>query len=77
MRVEELQEQRYDAASEKLERAYSVLRVPSIALWSARALEKGGKLVEASERYLEATRLDATVGDAATREKIRGGLPSG
>jgi len=69
--VEELQEQRYDAASEKLERAYSVLRVPSIALWSARALEKRGKLVEASERYLEATRLDATVGDAAVQRQAR------
>lgn len=69
--VEALQEQRYDAASEKLERAYSVLRVPSIALWSARALEKRGKLVEASERYLEATRLDATVGDAAVQRQAR------
>lgn len=69
--VEELQEQRYDAASEKLERAYSVLRVPSIALWSARALEKRGKLVEASERFLEATRLDAKVGDAAVQRQAR------
>ncbi len=69
--VEELQEQRYDTASEKLERAYSVLRVPSIALWSARALEKRGKLVEASERLLEATRLDATVGDAAVQRQAR------
>lgn len=69
--VEALQEQRYDAASEKLERAYSVLRVPSIALWSARALEKRGKLVEASERYLEATRLDASVGDAAVQRQAR------
>lgn len=44
-------------AVDRLERAYQVLRVPSLALWSARALEKSGKWVEASERYLEATRL--------------------
>ncbi|RYZ09870.1 MAG: hypothetical protein EOO73_03030 [Myxococcales bacterium] len=69
--VEALQEQHYDVASEKLERAYAVLRVPSIALWSARALEKRGKLVEASERYLEATRLDAAVGDAAVQRQAR------
>lgn len=69
--VEELQERHYDAASEKLERAYSVLRVPSIALWSARALEKRGKWVEASERYLETTRLDATVGDTAVQRQAK------
>lgn len=44
-------------AVDRLERAYRVLRVPSLALWSARALEASGKWVEASERFLEATRL--------------------
>lgn len=47
----------YLKAKERLERAYAVLPVPSLALWSARALEKNGLLLEASERYLEATRL--------------------
>lgn len=48
---------RYDEASDKLERAYQLLKAPSLALWSGRALERRGNLVEASERYLEATRL--------------------
>jgi len=47
----------FPTAVDRLERAYRVLRVPSLALWSARALEKSGKWVEASERYLQATRL--------------------
>jgi hypothetical protein len=69
--VEAFQERNYDAASEKLERAYSVLPVPSIALWSARALEKRGKLVEASERYLDATRLESKVGEVAVQRQAR------
>jgi hypothetical protein len=69
--VEAFQERDYEAASEKLERAYSVLRVPSVALWSARALEKRGKLVEASERYLDATRLDSSVGEVAVQRQAR------
>lgn len=51
-------DEEYGLAHERLESAYAVLRVPSLALWSARALEKNGKLVEASERYLEATQLE-------------------
>lgn len=47
----------YQRAMERLERAYEILPLPSLALWSARALEKNGLLLEASERYLEATRL--------------------
>lgn len=47
----------YALAHDRLESAYAVLRVPSLALWSARTLEKNGKLVEASERYLQATQL--------------------
>ncbi|MBS2015647.1 MAG: hypothetical protein JST00_22355 [Deltaproteobacteria bacterium] len=47
----------FEAASEKLERAYGVLRVPTIGLWSARSLVKRGRLVAASERFLEVSRL--------------------
>lgn len=47
----------YAKATELLETAYDTLQVPTLALWSARALEKSGKLVEAAERYYEATRL--------------------
>jgi Tfp pilus assembly protein PilF len=55
--VEEFQGGQYESARAKLEKAYRVLKAPSLGLWSARALEKLGKLVEASERYLEVTRL--------------------
>ena len=45
-------------ASEKLEQAYGALQVPTLGLWSARALARIGKLVEASERYLEVKRME-------------------
>jgi len=61
----------YAAASDQLERAYKVLRVPTLGLWSARSLAKLGKLVEAAERYLEATRLEVTTGDAAIQKKAQ------
>jgi hypothetical protein len=65
--------QRGDAeqATQKLEKAYRVLRVPSVALWSARALAKRGLLVEASERYQEASRLEAQQGDVAVQVQAR------
>lgn len=47
----------YAKASELLETAFATMKVPTLALWSARALEQNGKLVEAAERYYEATRL--------------------
>lgn len=64
--VEAFQKADYERASERLERAYALLRLPSIALWSARALEKRGLLLEASERYLEASRLNFD--EAGSRE---------
>ena len=47
---------RYPDALQRLERAYAVLKAPTLALWLARALEKNGKLVEAAERYREVIR---------------------
>lgn len=44
-------------ASERLERAYSLLPASSLGLWSARALVRLGKLVQAQERYLTVTRM--------------------
>jgi hypothetical protein len=41
----------YASAVEDFERAYAVLKVPSIGVWSGRSLEKVGRLVAASERY--------------------------
>jgi hypothetical protein len=65
--------QRGDAeqAMQKLEKAYRLFRVPSIALWSARALAKRGFLVEASERYQEASRLEAQQGELAVQVQAR------
>jgi tetratricopeptide (TPR) repeat protein len=65
--------QRGDAeqATQKLEKAYRVLRVPSVALWSARALAKRGLLVEASERYQEALRLEPQQGEVAVQVQAR------
>jgi phage gp36-like protein len=48
---------RYDEAVEKLSKAYEVVHVPTLAVNEARALVKLGKLVAASELYLEATRI--------------------
>jgi hypothetical protein len=38
-------------ASAKLEESFQLLPVPSLGLWSARALQRLGKLVQAEERY--------------------------
>lgn len=61
----------FNSASDRLEKAYALLRVPSLALWSARALVKRGLLVEAAERYLEATNLQAPSGDAAVQKRAQ------
>jgi hypothetical protein len=56
--VELFQKGDFAGADDRLDRAYRALKAPSLGLWSARALAKLGKLVEANERYLEVTRLD-------------------
>ncbi len=48
---------RYEEAAEKLGKAYEVVHVPTLAVNQARALVKLGKLVAASELYLEAQRI--------------------
>jgi hypothetical protein len=69
--VEEFQSGQYESARAKLEKAYRVLKAPSLGLWSARALEKLGKLVEASERYLEVTRLSPSSGQEAVQTQAQ------
>jgi hypothetical protein len=61
-----------DAATavQKLEKAHNMLKAPSVALWSARALVKRGLLVEAAERLREASRLPVS-GDAAVQEQAK------
>jgi hypothetical protein len=52
-----------EEGSQKLEKAYQLVQLPSVALWSARALAARGLLVEASERYRAASRLTVLKGD--------------
>lgn len=52
-------------ALDKLGRAYSVYQAPTLGLWYGRALERAGRLVEASERYREVS--GATLSADATQ----------
>src|SRR5688572_8413330 len=77
----------YAAAREKLEEAFSIMRTAPLGLWSARALEKSGLLVQASERYLAAERapldpegdqaaqIDARASAAKEREALQPRIP--
>ncbi len=67
--VEAYEDGRYEQASDELEKAYTILRAPSLGLWSARALVKRKLLVQAAERYLETTGLQVPTGDAAIQKK--------
>lgn len=69
--VEAYQRGDYRVASEKLEKSFKMLRVPSVGLWSARALEKLGLLVEAAERYREVGRLSLGRGDQAVQRQAQ------
>ncbi len=69
--INDFQAGNFTAAADKLDRAYLALRVPSLGLWSARALEKTGKLVAAAERYLEVQRLDPGSGDVAVQKQAQ------
>ncbi len=59
----------YAAASAKLEKAYSVLKVPSLGLWSARALVKLDRWVEAAERLRQVQTLAPKGGDAPVQQQ--------
>jgi hypothetical protein len=66
--IKDFEAENYPAASDKLEKAFRLLPVPSLGLWSARALAKRGLLVEASERYRQVTRLKPEGGDVAVQQ---------
>lgn len=61
--ISALENGRVGEAADKLERAYQLASIPTIGLWSARALEKLGKLVEANERLVAVGRYDVTRSD--------------
>jgi hypothetical protein len=69
--VEAYQAGDFATAHDRLEAAYQLLKVPSLGLWSARALAKLGKLVEADARYLEVIKLPTSVGDEAIQAQAR------
>ena len=69
--VEAYQAGDYDIASNRLEKAYSLINVPSLGLWSARALAKRHLLVEAANRYFEVVGLQVPQGDAAVQQQAQ------
>lgn len=78
---------KYEAALEKLNTADALVPAPTLGLYAARCLVKLGKLVEASERYLEVTRMQldrfalpvmrrAKVDAVAERDKLLPTIPT-
>ena len=67
--VESYQAADYDVAIQKLDKAYQVLQVPSLGLWSARALIKTNRWVEAAERLRQVLALEVKGGDAAVQQQ--------
>jgi hypothetical protein len=61
----------YVAASDDLERAFRLLSVPTLGLWSARALERSGDLVRACARYTEVTALPKSPTEVHAQERAR------
>jgi Flp pilus assembly protein TadD len=53
----------YESAAALFELAWSKLRTPSLALWSARALAQSGRSEEAAARYAAAAELSTDEGD--------------
>lgn len=69
--VDAYQANDFATANDKLEKAYAILRVPTLGLWSGRALVQVGKWVEASERFLEVTSLQVPTGDYAVQKQAQ------
>jgi hypothetical protein len=69
--VEAYQAGKYALASEKLEAAYASLRAPSLGVWSARALVKRNRLLDAADRYVEVARLPLGSGDVEIQRKAQ------
>ena len=61
----------YEEAAAQLGKAYGVVKVPTIALFRARALAKLGRLVEASELYHEASTLQVEMGQRVQQEQAQ------
>jgi hypothetical protein len=60
----------FTTANDKLDRAFRLFATPTLGLWSGRARLKLGQLVEAAERFREATR-PSTMGDSEAQKKAQ------
>lgn len=69
--VEAFQAGDYETASSRLEKAYALISVPSLGLWSARAFAKRNLLVEAASRYFEVVSLQVPQGDAVVQRQAQ------
>jgi hypothetical protein len=69
--LEAYKQGQYEDALEKLNRAYDVVKAPTLGLWTARTMVQLGMLVEASERYVEVSRLEVSGGDTALQEEAK------
>ena len=70
----------FKEAGLKFQRAYDIAKVPTLAVWAARALVKQGRMVAASELYRQATRLapnDLWVGNAQEQAQTDAGKELG
>jgi hypothetical protein len=64
---------KFEEAGSKFQRAYEIAKVPTLAVWAARALVKRGKMVGASELYRQAALLapnDLWVGDTQQQAQV-------
>lgn len=77
----------YIDALDRFERADAIIHAPTLGLMAARSLEKLGRFVEASERYLQVTRMEidakssdiwkqAIVSAGKEREALQPRIPS-
>lgn len=61
----------YSAASAKLEESFQLLPVPSLGLWSARALVGLGRWVAAERRYRAVAGLSIATGDSPVQQQAK------
>lgn len=69
--VEAYQAGDHAAASAKLEESYQLLPVPSLGLWSARALVQLGRWVAAEERYRAVAALTVASSDSPVQQQAK------
>jgi hypothetical protein len=69
--VEAYQAGDYPAAREKLERSFQLFPIPSLGLWSARALVKSGMWVDAIERYRQVAELPFELGNTTVQQAAK------